>query len=180
MSLGPDQYVSREVAMSVSADSGVAPERVLYATRVYDIGEMIPSFRQQGLLIFFGEMAPEELHDFVIRHRPTVADSVPRAGDVIELDGDRFTIGAVGEVVEDNLRNLGHFSLKADGATTAPLPGDICVEARDLPELQVGSTMRILTRIDADSAAGDSGSGIESAVSGDPGSTAHTPQEETT
>jgi PTS system glucitol/sorbitol-specific IIA component len=176
--------------MTVSADSEAGTENVRYATSVYDIGEMIPSFREQGLLIFFGEMAPEELHDFVIRHRPTVTGSVPRVGDVIELDGDRFTIGAVGDVVEENLRNLGHFSLKADGSTTAPLPGDICVEARELPELSVGSTMRILATTtpssppDSDAAGSAAGhvdsSTTEPAVSGDPGSTARTPEEETT
>ena len=122
---------------------------IRYSSEVTQIGEMIPDFRAQGLLIFFGEMAPAELHDFVIRHRPAIADSAPRVGDVIELDGQRFTVGAVGDVVAENLRSLGHFSLKADGATTAPLPGDVCVEARELPELVAGSSLRILAVGDA-------------------------------
>jgi PTS system glucitol/sorbitol-specific IIA component len=144
--------------------------RVLYSTVVTAAGEMIPAFREQGLLIFFGELAPEELHDFVLRHSPSVVGPTPRPGDVLELDGERFTIGAVGDVVAENLRTLGHFALKADGSTTAPLPGDVCVEARELPEVGVGSTMRIL-------GAGLAADGPDPAVSGDPGSTA--PVEET-
>ena len=76
---------------------------------------------------------------------------------------------AVGDVVRDNLLRLGHFCLKSDGSTTAPLPGDVCVEARSLPELHVGSVMRIVARprpADSSAAAGPY------AVAGDPGSTA--------
>jgi len=147
---------------------------VRYDTRVQAIGEMTAQFREQGLLIFFGEMAPEELHEFVIRHRPLVADAIPIPGDVIELDGDPFTVTAVGDVVLDNLLKLGHFCLKADGSTTAPLPGDVCVEARQLPDLQIGSVMRIIASPQA--TAGAAG-GVPS-VPGDPGSTESTSSEE--
>jgi PTS system glucitol/sorbitol-specific IIA component len=149
-------------------------ETIRYDTLVQAIGEMTPQFREQGLLIFFGEMAPEELHEFVIRHRPSTADAIPAPGDLIELDGDRFLVTAVGDVVQDNLLRLGHFCLKADGSTTAPLPGDICVEARALPDLHVGSVMRIIA---SPHATGDDADGTPS-VSGDPGSTAPTSSEE--
>jgi PTS system glucitol/sorbitol-specific IIA component len=147
---------------------------VRYHTRVQAIGEMIPQFREQGLLIFFGEMAPEELHEFVIRHRPLVTDTIPIPGDVIEFDGDPFTVTAVGDVVQDNLLKLGHFCLKADGSTAAPLPGDVCVEARELPDLHVGSVMRIISSSQATT--GVDG-GVPS-VPGDPGCTEPTSSEE--
>jgi PTS system glucitol/sorbitol-specific IIA component len=158
---------------SPEAAAGVAGA-VRYETRVQAVGEMIPEFLTQGLIIFFGEIAPEELHEFVIRHRPTVSDDVPRPGDLIELDGEAFTVTAVGDVVADNLLQLGHFCLKADGATTAPLPGDVCVEARPLPLLSTGSVMRIVSR---SAVAGDAADGSPP-VSGDPGSTTRTSSEE--
>jgi PTS system glucitol/sorbitol-specific IIA component len=147
---------------------------VRYHTRVQAIGEMTPQFREQGLLIFFGEMAPEELHEFVIRHRPLQADAIPVPGDVIELDGDSYVVTAVGDVVQDNLLKLGHFCLKADGSTTAPLPGDVCVEARQLPDLHIGSVMRIIASPPATASAAG---GVPS-VSGESGSTAPTSSEE--
>ena len=52
-------------SIPVTAAGGAGTVR--YDTRVLALGEMIPQFREQGLLIFFGEMAPEELHEFVIR-----------------------------------------------------------------------------------------------------------------
>jgi PTS system glucitol/sorbitol-specific IIA component len=144
--------------VGASAPDSVAPVRtdtvrtdtVRYDTVRYDtvvdaVGELIPQFREQGLLVFFGQMAPEELHEFVILHTPTVADSAPEPGDVVELDGEAFAVTSVGHVVAENLLRLGHISLKATGETTAPLPGDVCVEQRELPEPKPGSRLRILT-----------------------------------
>jgi PTS system glucitol/sorbitol-specific IIA component len=120
--------------------------RERYVTQVTAVGPLFADFRAQGLVILFGEMAPEELHEFVVLHRPTVADSAPRPGDVVELAGQPFTVTAVGDVVPDNLIRLGHASVKADGNTTPPMPGDICVEAKELPVLEAGSVVRILSR----------------------------------
>jgi PTS system glucitol/sorbitol-specific IIA component len=119
---------------------------VRYATEVLAVGAMIPEFRAQGLLVFFGEMAPAELHDFSVLHRPSVVHSIPDPGDVIELDGDVFTVTSVGHVVQENLLRLGHMILKADGATVPTMPGDICVEVGELPELGPSSIVRILAR----------------------------------
>jgi PTS system glucitol/sorbitol-specific IIA component len=120
------------------------PALVRYATEVTAVGPLIPEFRAQGLLVFFGEAAPEELHDFVILHRPSVVHSAPSPGDVVELAGEPFRVTAVGHVVPENLLRLGHASVKADGATSPPMPGDICVEAKPLPDLAPRSTVRIL------------------------------------
>ena len=50
---------------------------------------------------------------------------------------------AVGHVVRDNLLNLGHLDLKADGRTEPNLPGDVCVRTGDLPLLKAGDAFRI-------------------------------------
>jgi PTS system glucitol/sorbitol-specific IIA component len=125
----------------MTADPAAAV-RVRYRTEVLAVGAMIPEFRDAGLLVFFSEQAPSELHEIVVLHRPSVADSAPEPGDVFELDGERFTITAVGSVVAENLLRLGHVSVKADGAATAALPGDLSVERGSLPLPAPGSTMR--------------------------------------
>ena len=108
------------------------------------VGPLFPDFRAQGLVILFGETAPEELHEFVVLHRPTVTDSAPQPGDVLELAGERFAVTAVGAGVHENLLRLGHVPSEADGNTSPPLPGDISVEAKPLPGLEPGSVVRIL------------------------------------
>ena len=49
----------------------------------------------------------------------------------------------MGEVVRDNLLNLGHLDLKADGRTEPKLPGDVCVPKGDLPLPAAGQRFAI-------------------------------------
>jgi PTS system glucitol/sorbitol-specific IIA component len=114
-----------------------------YATTVTAVGEQVAEFVTQGLLIWFAEGAPEELHFFTVLHRPTVTTGGVRPGDLVRIDDAEFRVTAVGEVANDNMVNLGHMDLKANGAAEAPLPGDICLEERPLPEPRPGTTLVI-------------------------------------
>jgi glucitol/sorbitol PTS system EIIA component len=46
-------------------------------------------------------------------------------------------------VANDNMVNLGHMDLKANGEVEPPLPGDICLEELPLPEPRPGTTLVI-------------------------------------
>jgi PTS system glucitol/sorbitol-specific IIA component len=129
----------------------MAPPQTRYATTVTAVGEQVPEFVGQGLLIWFAEGAPEELHFFAVLHRPTVITGGVRPGDVVRIDDKAFRVTAVGEVANDNMVNLGHMDLKANGATEAPLPGDICLEELPLPEPRPGTELVI----EGDAAAAD-------------------------
>jgi glucitol/sorbitol PTS system EIIA component len=119
------------------------PPQTRYATTVTAVGEQVGEFVGQGLLIWFAEGAPEELHFFTVLHRPTVTTGGVRPGDLVRIDDRTFRVTAVGEVANDNMVNLGHMDLKANGASEAPLPGDICLEELPLPEPRPGSTLVI-------------------------------------
>jgi glucitol/sorbitol PTS system EIIA component len=119
------------------------PTHTRYATTVTAVGEQVPEFIGQGLLIWFAEGAPEELHFFTVLHRPTVTTGGVRPGDLVRIDGKAFRVTAVGEVANENMVNLGHMDLKANGASEAPLPGDICLEELPLPEPRPGTTLVI-------------------------------------
>src|SRR5918993_2566537 len=95
---------------------------VRYATVVTAVGALVPEFGQAGVLVWFEEGAPEELHDCSVLHRPTVATGGVVPGDEISLDGAVLTVLAVGDVANDNLVNLGHLDLKASGETSPQLP----------------------------------------------------------
>ena len=114
-----------------------------YATTVTAVGEQVAEFVTQGLLIWFAEGAPEELHFFTVLHRPTVTTGGVRPGDLVRIDDKTFRVTAVGDVANENMVNLGHMDLKANGAAEAPLPGDICLEELPLPEPQPGTTLVI-------------------------------------
>lgn len=119
---------------------------VVYSTTVTAVGELVSDFREQGLLVFFGEGAPIELHEFSVLHKVEIAEQAPSAGDVIRINREEFNILAVGPVVSENLLNLGHLDLKANGLNEAELPGDTNVEARELPMIQIGDRIEIIKR----------------------------------
>ena len=114
---------------------------IKYAATVHEVGPLVDEFVAAGVLVFFGLNAPDELRDFAILHDGTelVAEVMP--GDRFCLDGQDYTILAVGEVANQNLRALGHFVIKFNGETSPEMPGDICAEARPLPSIRPGSQM---------------------------------------
>ena len=121
----------------------MASAETRYAATVTAVGEQVPEFIGQGLLIWFAEGAPEELHFFTVLHRPTVTTGGVRPGDLVRIDDKAYRVTAVGEVANDNMVNLGHIDMKANGASEAPLPGDLCLEELPLPEPRPGTTLVI-------------------------------------
>jgi glucitol/sorbitol PTS system EIIA component len=119
------------------------PPQIRYATTVTAVGDQVAEFVSQGLLIWFAEGAPEELHFFSVLHRPTVTTGGVRPGDTVRIDDQAFRVTAVGAVANDNMVSLGHMDLKANGDTEAPLPGDICLERLPLREPRPGTTLVI-------------------------------------
>lgn len=120
-----------------------APDSVIYESAVTQVGSQVPAFLEHGILIFFGSNAPEELHDMSVLHDATTSDDGPRPGDTMTLGDTRLEILAVGSAVRDNLLNLGHLDVKADGSTAAKLPGDVCVRTGVLPVLVPGDTFAL-------------------------------------
>lgn len=116
---------------------------VRYDTVVTAVGSMVPEFVEAGVLVFFAEGAPEELHDFSILHRPTVTTGGLAPGDEVRLDDTVFSVLAVGSVANENLVQLGHLDLKASGETEPALPGDVCVQKGPLPDIRPGSRLTI-------------------------------------
>ena len=115
----------------------------VYESSVTQVGGQVEAFLDHGLLIFFGDESPAELHDISVLQRASTAEDGPRPGDVVHLGEHQLEVLAVGEVVRDNLLNLGHLDLKADGRTEAKLPGDVCVAQGPIPLLATGDTFKI-------------------------------------
>ncbi len=121
-----------------------AQTRVIYESTITAVGEQVKAFLDHGLLIFFAHESPAELHDMSVRHKATVAEEGPQPGDTVVLGDASLELLAVGHVVADNLLNLGHIDIKANGLTEAKLPGDANVAKQGLPLPSPGDAFRIL------------------------------------
>jgi PTS system glucitol/sorbitol-specific IIA component len=119
---------------------------IVYSSTVTAVGELVPDFAEQGVLVWFGENAPTELHEFSIIHVPEVATRAPQKGDMIKINENVFNVLAVGSVASENLLNLGHLDLKANGLTEPEMPGDVNVEAVSLPTVNVGDRLVVISQ----------------------------------
>ncbi len=122
----------------------VAAGHVVYESEVTAVGAQVETFLDHGLLILFADESPAELHDMSVRHTATVAEEGPQPGDTIVLGEHSMEVLAVGPVVGDNLLNLGHIDIKANGSTEAKLPGDATVPKQTLPMPSPGDAFRII------------------------------------
>jgi PTS system glucitol/sorbitol-specific IIA component len=115
----------------------------IYEIRVTAIGPLVEEFTAEGVWVFFHDGAPEELAEFSLLHQAQAPQEPIAAGQVLTIDGQRYAITAVGDVANKNIRELGHIVLKANGLTKTQLPGEVCIEARPLPQPAIGTTLRV-------------------------------------
>jgi len=126
----------------------MAQGTIKYEMEVLQLGELIGEFIDNGIVVFFGQNAPEELLEFSIIHNGVELKEEVIPGDMLAIGDEHFKILAVGDVANTNLANLGHFVVKFNGKTTPELPGDICVEAKPLPDIEIGTRVTIVSSND--------------------------------
>lgn len=116
----------------------------IFSTEVIDIGNEASDMVNAGFFILFGEKVPAELKDYcyIINVQPITGDIV--LGKKLVLAGQEVLITAVGKEVAANLENLGHVTVKFDGASNAELPGTIYVEEIDEFHLEIGDSIHII------------------------------------
>ena len=116
---------------------------IKYQATITAIGPYVAEFIDHNILVLFGDQAPEELAEFSIIHDGKEMQGTLTVGDVIYLGDAGFAVLAVGEVANDNLKNLGHLIIKFNGETEPEMAGDVCVEAKPLPAIEPGLEIRI-------------------------------------
>lgn len=116
-------------------------------TEVTGVGELAPEFLEAGIVVLFGDDAPEELQEVAVVHHATVNVGGVSPGDVVTVtsgsDTTTMQVLAVGDVANDNLTNLGHLVLKRNGETEAALPGDVCCDEGPIPSITPGDRITV-------------------------------------
>ncbi|VYT98140.1 PTS glucitol/sorbitol transporter subunit IIA [Metakosakonia massiliensis] len=117
---------------------------VIYQTTITDIGACAQEALSDRMLITFREGAPADVAEFCFIHCHGELNGSLAAGAQFELDGHPYPVTAVGEVAEENLRELGHITLRFDGQTQAEYPGTVHV-AGNVPEgIRPGCTLKFV------------------------------------
>ena len=117
---------------------------ILYQVTIKGKGAMVDAFREEGIFVTFGDNAPDTLKDFCYSIDVNPVDGEVTPGCKLVIDGKEFKIVKVGEVANENLKNLGHVTYNFGGEDAECLPGTICMEKAELPALDIGSTIAIV------------------------------------
>lgn len=117
-----------------------------YRTRITGVGPQAAELAAYQILILFAHGAPPELAEISLLHEPdriAQDDPLVQPGDRVRLGSEVFTVTAVGEVANRNLRQLGHAVFKFTGLAEPEMPGDLILEAGPVPHLEAGATVAI-------------------------------------
>jgi len=115
----------------------------IYHTTFTRIGEHASESLADNMIITFREGAPEDLESYCFIHRHGDTHGELRVGGNVVIDGTLFPITAVGTVATDNLRELGHITLRFDGAGQAEYPGSMHVAGTIPTDIHIGSDFSI-------------------------------------
>lgn len=116
----------------------------MYKTIVKDVGSEASAFVEEGMIILFGDNAPDELIDYCY-----IIDINSIEGEITEsqklLIGEKlFEITKVGASVQENLAELGHITLKFDGSHEAEQSGTLYLEEAEVPNIEIGTELKIV------------------------------------
>ena len=115
----------------------------IYSSKIVRIGDQANLFLDEGIVVFFGDNAPEELQDFAVIHKLNEISEEIIVGSKILLSDANLEVTAVGPVANENFKNLGHLVLKLDSATKAALPGDVSCKYDKKPVIEIGDRLEI-------------------------------------
>lgn len=118
--------------------------KVIYENQVKALGSCVDEFKDSGILIIFGDNAPEELRDYCYSVSVNPINGTIKPGQVLKFDNTTYKITAVGSEAPVTLAGLGHCTINFSGQTTVDLPGTIYVENKPQPDVTVGTVIQIV------------------------------------
>lgn len=95
---------------------------VIYQTTITRIGQSATEALSEQMLITFREGAPADIEEFCFIHCHGELTGALQPGVRCELGQHCYPVTAVGSVAEQNLRELGHITLRFDGLREAEFP----------------------------------------------------------
>ncbi|CAI1875896.1 PTS glucitol/sorbitol transporter subunit IIA [Serratia proteamaculans] len=116
----------------------------IFQTTITQIGDSARDALLDDMLITFREGAPADIEEFCFIHRHGNTLGELQTGGWMELAEQRYPITAVGEVASQNLRELGHLTVRFDGENQAEFPGSIHVAGATPVDIPLGSTLKFI------------------------------------
>lgn len=120
--------------------------KIVYESTFISVGAAANESIEDNFIITFGEGAPIDVAEYCFIHRTSINEGGWfGAGSLLTLGDADYPITAVGEVARENLRDLGHITIRFDGAALAEFPGTVHVAGVPPAAIEPGQKFRMLT-----------------------------------
>jgi len=118
--------------------------QTIYQTTITQIGDFAREALTDQMLITFREGAPADIQDYCFIHQHGKTEGELHCGAYMELADVRYPVTAVGDVAMQNLRELGHITLRFDGSAEAEFPGSVHVKGTTPDDIPLGSVLKFI------------------------------------
>lgn len=116
----------------------------MITSKVTEVGESVPEFKEEMLVILFGTSATPELKPISVIHEfNEIPDSILQEGTKIQLGEQTYTINQVGGSANQNFEELGHVSIYFRSGQEEVLPGAVIASPQIFPTINVGDEIKI-------------------------------------
>jgi len=113
----------------------------LYSVEIIKVGECAAEALSDDMLIMFNESAPADAAEYCFIHNHDTLRGEIVVGGHLVIDEITYPITAVGDAVNQNLGNLGHITLRFDGAVSADFVGSLHLAGVQPSAVAAGSTI---------------------------------------
>jgi len=111
---------------------------------VKEIGALVPTFKEDKIVILFGPQAPAELRELAVIHEfESLTEEPLKAGGTIQFGNESFMISALGTLANKNLKELGHISIYFQEPMEEVLPGAVFAAPHQFPTIEEGMVITI-------------------------------------
>lgn len=114
-----------------------------YEVKIVKLGEMAEEFLDSGMMIIFNDNAPPELAEISVLHTRGTLEEEVAVGDHVKIGDMEYRVTAVGWEANKTLKELGHCTFKFSDSDKEGLPGEICLEQKGKPKVNIGEKILI-------------------------------------
>lgn len=111
--------------------------QLIFRSIIADIGGEASELIENGIIILFGENAPEELKEYCVLIKERKLNGLIKNGDMFKINGVLYSVTDVGDYANVNLDSLGHVTLMINNATHEEIVGGcIYLSGEEIPKLK--------------------------------------------
>lgn len=117
---------------------------IKFECQIVETGNRYQDFLNEGMILLFpAETVMTQIKNYSLMVSKMELKADIHLGDTLSIGSSKFRITDVGHLVNSNIKEIGHFTIKVDNKEQTKLPGTLYIEPVKLEEINVGEKIII-------------------------------------